>query len=102
MNEETPIFLIPLGNEVFAFLPKEMEAARARAIEKGFGPPKTEILKDEEPFLTVEQAATLLNVSEPLLYAYVREKKIPFVKIGTCVRFEKGKLFEFFNGKGKV
>jgi excisionase family DNA binding protein len=45
--------------------------------------------------LTTEQAAKYLTIKPWTLRAWVSQRKIPFVKIGRCVRFEQSALDNF-------
>jgi len=39
--------------------------------------------------MTVKQAADYLQVSEQVLYRYVREGKVPVARMGTTIRFKR-------------
>ena len=49
----------------------------------------------DDPLLNVQQAAHLLAVSVPTLYGWVWQRRIPFVKIGRALRFDRKDLAEF-------
>lgn len=42
--------------------------------------------------LTVEDAATYIAVSTSTLYGWVWQRKIPFVKVGRALRFDRSDL----------
>ncbi|MBT8402060.1 MAG: helix-turn-helix domain-containing protein [Rhodothermia bacterium] len=46
----------------------------------------------EQRFLNIEQAAEYLGFSVHTLYGWTSQRRIPFVKIGGRVRFDKQKL----------
>lgn len=48
-----------------------------------------------EPLLTVREAAELLNISSRTLYAHVETNRIPCLRIGRAVRFDREALIEF-------
>ena len=45
--------------------------------------------------LNTSEVAQLLNVKEWTIRHWVSEKKIPFVKVGRCVRFDEIKVLKF-------
>lgn len=49
----------------------------------------------DDPLLNVQQAAHLLAVSVPTLYGWVWQRRIPFIKIGRALRFDRKDLAEF-------
>lgn len=49
----------------------------------------------DAPLLSIRQAAHLLAVSVSTLYGWVWQRKIPFVKIGRALRFDRKDLAEF-------
>lgn len=49
----------------------------------------------DNPLLNVQQTANLLAVSVSTLYGWVWQRRIPFVKIGRALRFDRGDLAEF-------
>jgi excisionase family DNA binding protein len=52
-----------------------------------------------EKLLTVKQAADILNVSTTFLNIdRIREKRVPFIKIGKLVRYRPSDLEAFING----
>ena len=48
-----------------------------------------------ESLLTVAQACERLNVSTSTLYGWVWQRRVPFVKMGRCLRFESRQLEAF-------
>src|SRR5207244_3674400 len=64
-------------------------------------PPFTADLVSDE-LLTVNDAARLLHVSVSWVYEHTREDaedRLPFVKLGKYVRFDRADLREFINAK---
>lgn len=62
--------------------------------------PKTEVVESivqEEDLLTVKEAATIYGCSYANIYNYVKDGKLPSVKIGTKSRIRKSDLEEFRN-----
>jgi DNA binding domain, excisionase family len=51
--------------------------------------------KNESGLITVEQAAKFLAVSTSTLYGWVYQRRIPFVKVGSALRFELAELEKF-------
>ncbi len=47
---------------------------------------------DSEKLLTIEEAATLLQVKVGTLYSWVSKGKVPHRKVGALVRFHRGDL----------
>ena len=54
---------------------------------------------DVESFLTVDDLSKRLKVSKIWLYKLVREKRIPFLHIEKCVRFDPVEIQEWLNQK---
>ena len=50
---------------------------------------------DVESFLTVDDLSKRLKVSKIWLYKLVREKRIPFLHIEKCVRFDPEEIREW-------
>jgi excisionase family DNA binding protein len=50
-----------------------------------------------EPLLTVEELAQWLKIPKGSLYNLVHERRLPFIKIGHRVRFERGAVQEWLN-----
>ena len=48
----------------------------------------------EDGLLTVQDAAQYLAISKSTLYGWVWQKRIPFVKVGRALRFERAELQE--------
>ena len=46
----------------------------------------------EDGLLTVHDAAQYLAVSKSTLYGWVWQKRIPFLKVGRALRFERAEL----------
>jgi excisionase family DNA binding protein len=49
----------------------------------------------QQRLLTVQEAAHLLSVSVSTLYGWVWQRRIPFVKVGRALRFERDDLERF-------
>lgn len=45
-------------------------------------------MRSRTPLLTIEDAAELLNVRPGYIRRLVRERRIPFIRVGKFVRFE--------------
>ena len=52
-------------------------------------------LRTEGGLITVQDAAKFLAVSKSTLYGWVWQKRIPFVKVGSALRFELAELEKF-------
>ncbi len=50
-----------------------------------------------EPLLTVEDMAQWLKVSKGSIFNLVHERRVPFIKIGRRVRFERSAVLEWLN-----
>lgn len=66
-----------------------------------------QILFKENPdkLLTISEAASSLNISVSTLYKWVEHRKIPFIKAGRSIRFDKLKIDNWINRrsiKGKA
>lgn len=48
-----------------------------------------------EKLLDINEASALLGVKPGTLYSWVSKKKVPFRKVGVCVRFHRGDLMEW-------
>jgi excisionase family DNA binding protein len=49
----------------------------------------------ESGLLTVQDAAKFLAVSTSILYGWVYQRRIPFVKVGSALKFELTELQKF-------
>jgi len=49
----------------------------------------------ESRLMTVQDAAKFLAVSTSTLYGWVYQRRIPFVKVGSALRFEMAELQKF-------
>ena len=52
-------------------------------------------LRTEGGLITVQDAAKFLAVSKSTLYGWVYQRRIPFVKVGSALRFELAELEQF-------
>jgi excisionase family DNA binding protein len=48
-----------------------------------------------EPLLTVDEAAEFARVSKRTLYSLVESRRIPYLRIGAQIRFDRRALIEF-------
>lgn len=61
---------------------------------------KPESIEPKLPkYLTIAQAAYLLNMKESRLKNLVFRKAIPYIKIGHSIRFAKAQLIDWVNAK---
>lgn len=52
----------------------------------------------EEPsFLTIDEAAKLINLTKPTVYGLVHQNKIPYIKKGKRLYFVKSELLAWIN-----
>jgi len=51
--------------------------------------------RTENGVITVQDAAKFLAVSKSTLYGWVYQRRIPFVKVGSALRFELAELQKF-------
>jgi len=51
--------------------------------------------RTENGLITVQDAAKFLAVSASTLYGWVYQRRIPFVKVGSALRFELTELQKF-------
>ena len=49
----------------------------------------------DQSLLTVQQACSFLNIKESHLRSLVFRKKIPYLKVGNCLRFSSNKIMEW-------
>lgn len=55
---------------------------------------------EEKQYWTVKEVAEEFRVSTSALYELVRtDKKIPFLKIGASIRFDKEEITSYFKGR---
>jgi len=48
---------------------------------------------EEKRFLTIKEASELLNITENRLYIMCRERRIPHIKAGKCIRIDMRKIY---------
>jgi excisionase family DNA binding protein len=53
-----------------------------------------------QKYINVKQASDYLTLAQSTIYTYVHYKKMPFVKIGERIVFEKTKLDRWVSSKG--
>ena len=51
-------------------------------------------MTEKQPLLNTKDLAIFLNCSEGLIHKLKTQGKIPFIKIGSSIRFEKEKVVE--------
>jgi excisionase family DNA binding protein len=51
--------------------------------------------RTESRLVTVQEAAKFLALSKSTLYGWVYQRRIPFVKVGSALRFELAELEKF-------
>lgn len=49
-------------------------------------------MSSDRRFMTVDEAAAYLGLSVHTLYSWTSQRKVPFVKLGNRVRFDRQKL----------
>jgi excisionase family DNA binding protein len=50
-------------------------------------------------YLTVEQAAEYLNITDHFVRRLIRERRIPFVKVGRLVRIRRTEIDDYLAGR---
>jgi len=50
-----------------------------------------------EPLIKYEEAAGLLGIAQITLRKWVSQDKVPYYKLGRCVRFRRSELQEWLN-----
>ncbi len=50
-------------------------------------------------YLTVEQAAEYLNITDHFVRRLIRERRIPFVKVGRLVRLRRSDIDDYLAGR---
>ncbi len=50
-------------------------------------------------YLTVEQAAAYLNITDHFVRRLIRERRIPFVKVGRLVRLRRSDIDDYLAGR---
>ena len=50
---------------------------------------------ESETLLTIEQVAAMLAVQESWVYRQVKERRLPFLKVGKYVRFRRADVSKF-------
>jgi len=48
-------------------------------------------------YLTIKEVCAILQVKEHYIYALTSQKKIPFIKLGRFLRFERDKIEQWMN-----
>lgn len=52
-----------------------------------------------EPLLTLPEVASLLQISRSTMYRMVEDRQIPFIKVGSLIRFTKANLEAFLHSR---
>jgi excisionase family DNA binding protein len=52
-----------------------------------------------ERLLTIEEASELLQIRPKTLYCWICSKKIPYIKLGSAVRFKESELEAWIESK---
>lgn len=75
----------------------ELETVIRNVVENCFSSQKVEkeLPINEKPLLTVTEAAELLNLAKPTIYAFVQKSEIPYMKKGKKLYFKKEDLLEW-------
>lgn len=55
-----------------------------------------------QKLIKIGEAAKLLDISKNQLYTLVRNKKVPSVRIGGAIRFDRETLKEWIRGQNEV
>ncbi len=55
--------------------------------------------EDKTKYLTIQEAASFLNLKESRLRYEMQKKHIPFLKIGRSVRFDKSEIEKWMQDK---
>ncbi len=54
-----------------------------------------------EKYLTIEELCDILQVKKHYIYALTSQKKIPFLKLGRFIRFERDKIEQWIKDKAQ-
>jgi excisionase family DNA binding protein len=54
-----------------------------------------------EKYLTIEELSRILQVKKHYIYALTSQRKIPFLKLGRFLRFERDKIEEWLKDKAQ-
>ena len=49
----------------------------------------------ENQILTVQDLKEFLNISEATIYKWKRERRLPYIKIGRTLRFDKNSIIQW-------
>jgi len=55
----------------------------------------------EQKYLTIEELSRILQVKKHYIYALTSQRKIPFLKLGRFLRFERDKIEEWLKDKAQ-
>lgn len=59
-------------------------------------------LRECDTALKVDEVSRLLSVSLKHLYRMVSDEKIPYLRLGGCIRFDPGTLADWLDGKAPL
>ena len=54
-----------------------------------------------EKYLTIEEVCDILQVKKHYIYALTSQRKIPYLKIGRFLRFDRGKLEQWIRDQAQ-
>jgi len=54
---------------------------------------------EDKILITIDELSAYLRIPKPTLYTWTHMKKIPFIKIGRSVRFDKAEIDAWINGQ---
>jgi len=55
--------------------------------------------KEQEEFLSIEEACQLLHLAKPTIYTLTSSRRIPFIKTGKRILFRRTDLLRWLNEK---
>lgn len=73
----------------------------AKEVARHILPELKELLNSKEELLSVEEACKYLKCPKTWLYDKVRQRKIPYIKVGKYLRFKKADLDKWLTTKTK-
>lgn len=56
-------------------------------------------MPEKKPLLTISEVSELLHVAKGTIFNWVSARKIPFVKIGGCLRFDPDQIDQMIEAK---
>jgi len=76
----------------------EMESLVQKSVKKAldqYGIGKLNTEPEDEPLMTIHEAANLLRIAVPTMYSYVSRREIPFIKKRQRLYFDRKQLQEW-------